>query len=53
MIRLLLAIIRYPVGPQPIDWNARLEADRSVRMQLVGIPYAKRRTAALKATRPN
>ncbi len=38
--------------PKPIDWNARLEADRHRRANSFAIQdYAKRRQAALKATR--
>jgi hypothetical protein len=43
MIRLLLAIIRYPLtgGPEAVDWNARLTASLRPNPQ-----YMKRRRAA-------
>jgi hypothetical protein len=43
MIRLLLAIIRFPLtgGPEAVDWNARLAASLRPNPQ-----YLKRRRAA-------
>jgi hypothetical protein len=51
MIRLLLAIIRYPLtgGPEAVDWNARLEADRQRRLASFELQdWNRRRAAALK-----
>jgi hypothetical protein len=49
VIALIKSIIRYPLGPQPIDWNARLEEDRQRRLQSFELQdFLRRRAAALK-----
>jgi hypothetical protein len=48
MIRFLKSLILYPLtgGPQPIDWGARLEADRQQRLNSFELQDWKRRRAA-------